>query len=80
MREQLVDIKGISDAKADKLREAAAKVAKKLTFKTAKDLLHERECTVVKLRTGSAELDLILGGGVESSSISECVHPYQEPS
>lgn len=70
-RRKLEAIKGISTAKADKMREAAANVAQRPAFQTAKDLQSERERNVVFVSTGSNELNQIFGGGIESGSITE---------
>ena len=68
---KLEGIKGISTAKAIKLQEAARNVAKRPAFQSAKDLHAEREMHVVRVTTGSPEVDAIFGGGVESGSITE---------
>ena len=48
-KRKLVAIKGISDAKAEKLREAASKVACKSGFQTAKDLQAQRDCSALPI-------------------------------
>ena len=69
---KLLNIKGISDAKVLKMKEAAAKLGLQLLdFTTGKDLLRLREDKIVKVTTGCQDLDDILGGGIESSSITE---------
>ena len=47
-KRKLVAIKGISDAKAEKLREAACKVAHKPGFQTAKDVQAQRDCSATR--------------------------------
>ena len=76
-RRKLEQIKGISTAKAEKLREAAANVAKKPSFQTAKDAIVDRAAHVVYVSTGCAELDAIFGGGIESGSITEFYGEYR---
>mmetsp|Transcript_51090 Transcript_51090/g.132673 ORF Transcript_51090/g.132673 Transcript_51090/m.132673 type:complete len:314 (+) Transcript_51090:162-1103(+) len=69
---QLVLIKGLSDAKADKLLEAAMKLVPPVhRFQTAMDVQMRRDAEVVRISTGCAELDAIFGGGIESGSITE---------
>jgi len=64
-------IKGLSEAKVLKAKEAAGKVCRRLGFQTANDLLLKRERDIVKITTGSAEFDKILGGGIETGSLTE---------
>lgn len=68
-RKCLEKIKGISEAKVDKIKEAAAKL---LTpgFQSALNFSIKRK-NVFKITTGSQEVDKLLGGGVESMSITE---------
>jgi len=68
-RKALLAVKGISDAKADKVFAAASKLCK-MGFGTATEFDQVRK-NVVYLTTGSKELDKLLGGGVESSSLTE---------
>lgn len=70
-KKQLIDIKGISDAKVAKLQEAAFKIlGSKMNFQTATNYFRVRK-DVVKLTTGSSKLDELLGGGIETGSITE---------
>jgi len=70
-RKQLLAIKGISEAKVDKLMEAAHKLlAKQMSFQTATQYYKKREA-IIKIRTGSDKLDELLGGGIETGSITE---------
>ncbi|RDD46632.1 Meiotic recombination protein DMC1/LIM15-like protein [Trichoplax sp. H2] len=68
-KKQLCTIKGISEAKVDKLKEAAIKLCGN-GFLTALEYGEKRR-RVFKISTGSNELDTILGGGIESMSITE---------
>lgn len=68
-KKALITIKGISEAKADKLAEAALKLVP-LGFCTATDF-HQKRSEIIQLTTGSRELDKLLGGGIETGSITE---------
>ena len=68
-RKVLCGIKGISEAKADKMLEAAAKMVP-MGFTTASDH-HKQRSELITLSTGSKELDVILLGGIETGSITE---------
>jgi len=63
-RKALANIKGISDAKVDKIKEAAAKIVD-TGFITAMEYSVKRQ-RVIKVTTGSAELDKLLGGMLNS--------------
>lgn len=66
---ELTDIEGISEKAAAKIIMAARDMCD-LGFKSGVELLNQRR-SVWKLSTGSKELDEILGGGLESQSITE---------
>jgi predicted ATP-dependent serine protease len=67
----LIAIKGLTDAKVEKIKEAARKLdVRGSMFKTGLEVKEKRK-TVVKITTGSSALDKILGGGVETGSITE---------
>lgn len=66
----LAAIKGLSEAKISKIREAAAKLVAASLFCTGFEVM-ERRKIVAKLTTGSKTLDELLGGGIESMSITE---------
>ncbi|XP_066291562.1 meiotic recombination protein DMC1/LIM15 homolog [Branchiostoma lanceolatum] len=68
-RKRLCNIKGISEAKMDKIKEAAAKLGD-AGFMTALEYSDRRK-TVFKIQTGSSELDKLLGNGIESMAITE---------
>lgn len=71
-KRKLEQIKGISTAKAEKVRESAMKLlCSSRDFQTAKDLQQQRDGKIMHVTTGSPELDRILGGGLESGSITE---------
>lgn len=62
-------IKGISEAKADKILSEAARLIP-MGFSTATDF-HLRRQEIVYISSGSKELDRLLGGGFETGSITE---------
>ena len=68
-KKDLLNVKGITDAKIEKLQEAAAKV-ESVGFMTGNDIFLKRQ-NLLRLTTGSKRLDEMLGGGVESMAITE---------
>lgn len=80
----MCEIKGLSEAKVDKIKEGAAKLMVNLTsnfefrklivqktgFITALEVCSRRK-QVFKISTGSVEFDKLLGGGIESQAITE---------
>jgi len=68
-KKQIVEVKGISEAKADKLIAAAAQYVP-MGFCTATSF-HAQRQELVFLTTGSVELDKLLGGGIETGSMTE---------
>ncbi|KAA0055743.1 DNA repair protein RAD51-like protein [Cucumis melo var. makuwa] len=68
-RKELLQIKGISEAKVDKIIEAASKIVP-LGF-TSAGQLHAQRLEIIQLTSGSRELDKILEGGIETGSITE---------
>jgi meiotic recombination protein DMC1 len=68
-RKELLNIKGITDVKVDKMIEAAQKI-ECLGFYKATNIMSRRE-KIRRITTGSKNLDSLLQGGVESMSITE---------
>lgn len=67
----LVAIKGLTEAKIEKIKEAAKKLdCRGRVFKTGLEMKEKRR-SVIKMTTGSQAFDKILGGGVETGSITE---------
>ncbi|PIK53928.1 putative meiotic recombination protein DMC1/LIM15-like [Apostichopus japonicus] len=62
-RKRMCDIKGISEAKMEKIKEAAAKLEDH-GFVTALSYAVKRK-SCFRITTGSTELDKLLGGGIE---------------
>ncbi|OAY66721.1 DNA repair protein RAD [Ananas comosus] len=72
-RKDLLQIKGISEAKVDKIIEAGKLPSSKLVplgFTSASQL-HAQRLEIIQIATGSRELDKILEGGIETGSITE---------
>ncbi|OOQ87532.1 meiotic recombination protein DMC1 [Penicillium brasilianum] len=70
-RRTLLKIKGFSEIKVEKVKEAIQKCLPSASgFVTAMELHHQRK-KVVRISTGSKQFDSILGGGFQSMSISE---------
>ncbi|XP_066520664.1 meiotic recombination protein DMC1/LIM15 homolog isoform X2 [Hoplias malabaricus] len=68
-RRALCNVKGLSEAKVDKIKEAAGKLL--ITgFQTASEYSMKRR-HVFHITTGSLEFDKLLGGGIESMAITE---------
>lgn len=65
----LLAVKGISEAKALKMMTEATKLIP-LGFTTATEY-HKQRAEIIHLTTGSKELDKLLGGGIETGSITE---------
>ncbi|CAF0928025.1 unnamed protein product [Rotaria sp. Silwood1] len=74
-RKSLLAVKGISDAKADKLAAEAAKLIP-MGFTTATEY-HQKRSEIIQLTTGSRELDKQLQGGFETGSITELYGEYR---
>jgi meiotic recombination protein DMC1 len=74
-RKELMKVKGISEAKLDKIMEACGKL-KQASFMTGGELLVKRQ-EVMMVTTGSSELDKLLGGGIETMSITECFGEFR---
>ncbi|KAI8898752.1 DNA repair protein RAD51-like protein 1-like protein [Globomyces pollinis-pini] len=68
-KKALMNIKGISDAKADKIIMEASKLVP-MGFTTATEF-HQRRSEIINISTGSQALDTLLGGGIETGSITE---------
>ncbi|MFH1053379.1 MAG: DNA repair and recombination protein RadA [Candidatus Woesearchaeota archaeon] len=71
---ELVEAAGIGDAVAKRII-AVARSSLDMGFESGEDLLRKRE-QVIKISLGSKEVDKLLGGGVETSSITEFFGEY----
>lgn len=56
MKKKLIQIKGLSEAKVDKIKEAAAKICNEFTFMTATQFREKRKM-VFKVSTGCQEFE-----------------------
>ena len=74
-KKDLANIKGLSEAKVDKIVDAARKMSE-AGFVTGVTCLQQRK-RVVKISTGSTALDQLLGGGMESMSITEAFGEFR---
>ncbi|KAJ8037643.1 Meiotic recombination protein DMC1/LIM15-like [Holothuria leucospilota] len=74
-RKKMCDIKGISEAKMEKIKEAAAKLEDH-GFVTALNYAVKRK-NCFRITTGSTELDKLLGGGIESMAITEAFGEFR---
>ena len=68
-KKSLLAVKGISEAKADKIMENAQKLVP-TGFTTATEM-HLKRSQIIQVTTGSKELDKLLQGGIETGSITE---------
>lgn len=68
-KKNLLAIKGISEAKADKIVAEGQKLVP-TGFTTATEM-HLRRSQIIQVTTGSKELDKLLQGGIETGSITE---------
>lgn len=71
----LMTIRGISEAKATKLIQAAS-ASVNMGFRIASEVYKERT-EMLAITTGSSRLDNILGGGIETGSITELYGEYR---
>ncbi|KAI0727820.1 Rad51-domain-containing protein, partial [Fomitopsis betulina] len=74
-RRQMLKIKGMSEAKVEKIKEAAHKTLGS-SFATGLEIQDKRK-RVLMISTGSKAVDTILGGGIMSQSISEVYGEYR---
>ncbi|XP_057873539.2 meiotic recombination protein DMC1 homolog [Cryptomeria japonica] len=74
-KKSLTSIKGLSDAKVDKICEAAEKLVN-FSYMTGNEILMKRK-SVVRITTGSQALDELLGGGIETLAITEAFGEFR---
>ncbi|KAI8335330.1 meiotic recombinase Dmc1 [Chlamydoabsidia padenii] len=68
-KKSLLKVKGLSDVKVDKIKDAAAKL-QVCGFLTGVEVAQKRE-NVMKISTGSQQFDNLLDGGIQTMSITE---------
>jgi DNA repair protein RadA len=71
---ELIEAAGIGENAAKKII-AAARAAAKMGFESGTDILKRRQ-SILKIPTGSSNLNNLLGGGFETSAIVECFGEY----
>ena len=69
VKKNLAKVKGITEAKLDKIIESAMKM-ENLGFMSGLTCLEERK-KILTIMTGSTKLDELLKGGIESMAITE---------
>ena len=74
-KKEMLSIKGITEAKAEKIFEAAGKI-ESLCFKSGL-VIAERRKQIKKISTGSPSFDMLLQGGIESQSITEAFGEFR---
>ncbi|WMV47811.1 hypothetical protein MTR67_041196 [Solanum verrucosum] len=74
-KKNLTGIKGLSEAKVEKICEAAEKIVN-FGYITGSEALLKRKA-VVRITTGSQALDELLGGGIETSAITEAFGEFR---
>lgn len=75
-KKRLLQVKGVSEAKVEKIKEAVQKLSSQGSFYTALEYSEVRK-QCFRISTGSTELDKLLGGGVESMSITEAFGEFR---
>jgi DNA repair protein RAD51 len=74
-RKDLASIKGLSESKVDRMIQEASKQVY-MGFQAASAILEQRK-EIIKITTGSKQLDNILEGGLEAGSITEIYGEYR---
>ncbi|CBK21274.2 uncharacterized protein [Blastocystis hominis] len=69
-QKDLINVKGLSEAKVDKIMQACRTMQSTGIFYTGREMMQLRQ-RVIKITTGSSDLDTLLGGGIETMSITE---------
>ncbi|KAA8499085.1 Meiotic recombination protein DMC1/LIM15-like [Porphyridium purpureum] len=75
MRKTLLCVKGLSEAKVDKIRDCCGKLVQ--TDFISGTQCREKRKGVYYISTGSSALDSIIGGGIESASITEAFGEFR---
>ncbi|KAK9829745.1 hypothetical protein WJX72_007642 [[Myrmecia] bisecta] len=76
-KKKLTEIKGLSEAKIDKMVEAAKKLCPTMGWQSAKEVEMQRNKDIVKISTGAQAVNELLGGGIESRAITEIFGEYR---
>ena len=75
--QKLSEIKGLSEAKVDKMIEAARALASGFDWTSAREVEVVRARDVLRISSGAAEVDAVLGGGFETQAITEIYGEYR---
>ena len=75
-RKNLLNIKGFTEKKISNIFTEANKIEVYNLFLKGSDFMNERDNTIFKISSGSNNLDNIIGGGLESNSITEIIGEY----
>ncbi|KXZ53172.1 hypothetical protein GPECTOR_7g1064 [Gonium pectorale] len=70
-KRHLAEIKGLSEAKVDKMVELARKLVPAAGWRTGTEAAHARAKEIIKIKTGATAVDELLGGGFETKSLTE---------
>ena len=65
---KLADIRGLSEAKVEKMVDAAKSLAAGFAWSSAADVERVRTAEVLHISTGAAAVDAVLGGGIETKA------------
>lgn len=76
-KKKLCAIKGLSEAKVDKIKEALMKCSGESSIFITALQASARRKNVFRLATGSQELDKLMGGGLESMAITEAFGEFR---
>ena len=63
-KKELLNVRGITEAKAEKIFEAAGKI-ERMNFQSGMAILEKRK-KIRRISTGSPSFDMLLRGGIES--------------
>ncbi|KAI1719415.1 rad51 domain-containing protein [Ditylenchus destructor] len=74
-KKELLNVRGLSDVKVDKISDETHRIIP-MGFTTATDV-HVIRADKIYLKTGSRELDRLLGGGIETGSITEIIGEFR---
>lgn len=74
-KKEMLNIKGITEQKAEKIYEAAGKI-ETMSFQTGMVIFEKRK-KIRRITTGSRQFDMLLQGGVESQGITEAFGEFR---
>ncbi|TNV77891.1 hypothetical protein FGO68_gene13661 [Halteria grandinella] len=74
-KKEMLNIKGITEQKAEKIYEAASKI-ETMSFQSGMAIFEKRK-KIRRITTGSRQFDMLLQGGVESQGITEAFGEFR---